>query len=600
MQIFRNSFALLNRKEKAGFFLVGLAALATGIVQIIGVGSVIPFVSLLVDQEIPEGPTVLTTTYHWLGFESRDSFLIFLGVCVLTLVIVGNAVTALTIWLMTRYCWAMQRRLSLRLLQNYMSCSYVSTLNKNSSEFIRNVLIESMQFSSGTLMPMLSLFAYGMNALMIFGFLFWIQPQGTLLALCTFILGYGLLYRLVRKPFERYGKIRLQANKDRLKYVTEAFSSFKAIKVSGHEDQFVERFRPSATQMAHATTMQQTLTKIPRYGMEALAFGVIMCALLYMLQNKMNIQQSLPQFAAFAFAGYRLIPVLQNLYTAFGSLRFNAGVLDTIYSDLHEYAPDVAKKRDVPLSIGSGIRIRHLHYSYPGTERHAIDDISLRIKHPSFVALVGRTGAGKSTLADLLLGLLKPDSGSILIGEDRLTDGNLGSWQRLLGYVPQEIYLMDDSIAANIAFGVPGDKIDMKAVEKAAAIANIDEFIREQLPDGYQTVVGERGVRISGGQRQRIGLARALYYDPPVLIMDEATSALDNLTEAAVHEAILNASKVKTVIVIAHRFSTITGCEQIFLLDEGRLVASGSYDDVLDSSEAFRALANSGQSDGGQ
>ncbi len=250
-----------------------------------------------------------------------------------------------------------------------------------------------------------------------------------------------------------------------------------------------------------------------------------------------------------------------------------------------------APKQGRPSRCSRDLELRHIDYSYATAERTALKDVNLKIPARSTIGIVGGTGAGKTTLIDLILGLLSPQEGEILVDGAPITSANLRAWQRSLGYVPQSIYLTDESVAQNIAFGVPREKIDRAAVERAARIAALHDFVLEELPKGYDTIVGERGVRLSGGQRQRIGIARALYTDPSLLIMDEATSALDNITERAVMEAVDNIRHDRTIILIAHRLSTVRGCDTIFLLERGGVAASGTYDELVKGSETFRKMA---------
>jgi ATP-binding cassette, subfamily B, bacterial PglK len=247
-----------------------------------------------------------------------------------------------------------------------------------------------------------------------------------------------------------------------------------------------------------------------------------------------------------------------------------------------------------PLPFKHSLDLRNLVFSYPEAKEAAIKKLNLSLKANSSIAFVGSTGSGKTTLVDIILGLLTPDEGELAVDGVAITPKNVRNWQRNLGYVPQHIYLSDNSIAQNIAFGIPKDKIDLTAVEKAARIANLHDFIINDLPGGYETIVGERGIRLSGGQRQRIGIARALYHDPAVLILDEATSALDNVTEESVFEAIRNVAKSKTAIMIAHRISTVRDCDVIYVIEQGRIVSQGSYEELLGSSDRFRALAQAG------
>jgi ABC-type multidrug transport system fused ATPase/permease subunit len=269
-------------------------------------------------------------------------------------------------------------------------------------------------------------------------------------------------------------------------------------------------------------------------------------------------------------------------------------VLDKLVDDMQRNranAETPARSAAVPLRLTERLELEGMRYAYPKSERGALDGLDLAIDARTTVGIVGGTGAGKTTTVDVILGLLAPQAGELRVDGVPVTEANRRGWQNAIGYVPQSIFLTDDSVAANIAFGLPADEIDHAAVERAAKIAELHNFVMDELPEGYATQVGERGVRLSGGQRQRIGIARALYHDPDVLILDEATSALDNLTEKAVMDAVHNLGHAKTIILIAHRLSTVRDCDMIFMLERGRVVARGSYDELLESSQKFRAMA---------
>jgi ABC-type multidrug transport system fused ATPase/permease subunit len=277
-------------------------------------------------------------------------------------------------------------------------------------------------------------------------------------------------------------------------------------------------------------------------------------------------------------------------------MRFGTGTLNKLHEDFVATAagraiPSVPGESAPALRLTEQIELEDVHYAYPRAERPAARGVTLTIPARSTVGLVGGTGAGKTTTVDIMLGLLVPDRGTLSVDGIPITADNLRAWQRSIGYVPQQIFLSDDTVAANIAFGLKAEDIDQAAVERAARVAELHDFVLRELPDGYATKVGERGVRLSGGQRQRIGIARALYHDPDVLILDEATSALDNLTERAVMDAVHNLGRAKTIVMIAHRLSTVRECDTIFMLEGGRVVAEGSYDDLIETNRQFRALA---------
>jgi ABC-type multidrug transport system fused ATPase/permease subunit len=302
----------------------------------------------------------------------------------------------------------------------------------------------------------------------------------------------------------------------------------------------------------------------------------------------------LPVLGLYAFAGIRLFPAFQQIYSSMTAMRFSRPILDKLVDDMQRNranAETPARSAAVPLRLAERLELEGMRYAYPKSERGALNGLDLAIDARTTVGIVGGTGAGKTTTVDVILGLLAPQAGELRVDGVPVTEANRRGWQNAIGYVPQAIFLTDDSVAANIAFGLPADEIDHAAVERAAKIAELHAFVMDELPEGYATQVGERGVRLSGGQRQRIGIARALYHDPDVLILDEATSALDNLTEKAVMDAVHNLGHAKTIILIAHRLSTVRDCDMIFMLERGRVVAQGSYDELLESSQKFRAMA---------
>ncbi|RQD76039.1 MAG: ABC transporter ATP-binding protein, partial [Halanaerobium sp. MSAO_Bac5] len=327
-----------------------------------------------------------------------------------------------------------------------------------------------------------------------------------------------------------------------------------------------------------------------------IAFGGIVLLVLYLIISGEEASGVVPMVSLFAFAGYRLMPALQRIFKAASSLNFNTAILDRIHEDIFEKGEfaslDWPEERPQPLEFNNKIKLKNIKFSYPDDQEVVLKNINLEIKKNTEIGLAGTTGAGKSTLVNVILGLLNPEEGKIEIDGIEINQDNIRNWQQNLGYVPQDIYMCDDTILSNIAFGVPKDEIDMEAVKKATKIANIDNFIEDELPQGYNTVVGERGVRVSGGQRQRLGLARALYHDPEVLVLDEATSSLDGATQKSVMEAINNVAKVKTMIIIAHRLSTVQNCDCIHMLEDGEIIGSGTYGELVEGNNKFRNLAN--------
>jgi ABC-type multidrug transport system fused ATPase/permease subunit len=340
------------------------------------------------------------------------------------------------------------------------------------------------------------------------------------------------------------------------------------------------------------------VSSLPRYALEVIAFGGILLIVLYFLGAEQRSTQMVPLLAVYAFSGYRLLPALQGVFSGITTVRLNMAALDVLHRDLtgdrNEVDPELVLAGTEglqPLPFNKELELRKVSFNYHGVEDHVLKGICLKITPNTTIGLVGPTGSGKTTTVDIILGLLAPTSGQLLADGMEISGDNLARWQRNLGYVPQNIFLCDDTITRNIAFGVPDSEIDMTAVVRAARIANLADFVENELPKGYETEIGERGVRLSGGQRQRIGIARALYRDPAVLIMDEATSALDGVTEEAVMDAIRNLSRKKTIIMIAHRLTTVQDCDMIYLMEHGKIIDQNTYVELQKSSEWFKAAA---------
>ena len=338
------------------------------------------------------------------------------------------------------------------------------------------------------------------------------------------------------------------------------------------------------------------IANIPRFALELIAFGGMLLIAIYYILEKGSFADAVPIMALFAFAGYRFMPAIQQIYSSLTQLKFITPVLDSIYVDLINLEKNLEIQRYENLKFNKIIKLKNIYFSYPDVQKYNLENINLEIKYKQKIGIVGETGSGKTTLVDLILGLLNPKKGSLLVDDVLVNDQNKRSWQSLIGYVPQQIYLTDNSIAANIAFGIQEDKIDYEIVQNVAKISNLDEFVTKELDKGYHTLVGERGVRLSGGQIQRIGIARALYRNPQLLIFDEATSALDNLTEQEVMKAIENLDNKITTIIIAHRLNTVRNCDKIFLFDKGKLLAEGNFEELVKKNRLFSNMIKNNNS----
>jgi ABC-type multidrug transport system fused ATPase/permease subunit len=573
-----------------------LFAVFNGLAQVAGIGSIMPFIAVLTNPGLVEEKTVLRWVHDQLGAPEPHTFLLLLGGAVLVTFVLSNIFVAFTQWFTYKFSQANQYRLSMRLFDAYLRKPYVYHIEHNSSDIGKNILTETQTFTQQVLLASLQAVGFGFSALFIILFLVWLNPVVAAAAAGIIGGGYGLVYMALRVRLRQLGRIRLRANTGRFKAANESFGAIKEIKVAGSETAFLDRYSLEAKRFADAVAAHQIMRNLPRHLVEIVGMGSVLLVVLLLLAVGYETTEVGPLVAVYVVAGFRLFPCFLHVYQGASGLRADGPVVHALHADLSDArsgsddSPSGLKVVE-KLPFQKAIELQDLTFTYPGSENPAIKGVSLKIPCGTSVAFVGETGAGKTTLADTVIGLLPFQKGRILVDGVELTEENIRKWRANLGYVPQHIYLMDDTIARNIAFGVPDAHINHAAIERAARIANIHDFVSNELPYGYNTVVGERGIRLSGGQRQRIGIARALYHDPELLVLDEATSALDNATEDAVQKAIDQAAEAKTLVIIAHRLSTVRNCDLVYVLKKGRIVAQGSYETLLDGSPQFRALA---------
>jgi ABC-type multidrug transport system fused ATPase/permease subunit len=405
-----------------------------------------------------------------------------------------------------------------------------------------------------------------------------------------FALAYGGIFVASRRYLRRVGREAVAAGAARLTAVNEALGGFKDLKVSGREAAAFARYEAPSRRYAEVQAAVMAIAGLPRYALEAVAVGGMVIVASLMAGREGSFADTLPLLGAYAFAGLRLMPAMQNLFNALARLRFVRGSLEDELRDARDEEP--LAEAPEPLPFADTLTLRGVTFAYPGTDAPTLRDLDLTLHRRRSLAIVGRTGSGKSTLVDVLLGLLEPASGVLEVDGVAVRPEQRRAYRRLFGYVPQSIYLLDDTIERNVAFGMPDAAIDAAAVRRACALAQIGEFIERELPDGYATVVGERGVRLSGGQRQRIGIARALYHGPEVLVFDEATSALDVHTERQVYQALEGLARTHTVVTIAHRLETVANVDRVVVLDGGEVVDAGPPGEVL---RRYGAAAGAGR-----
>lgn len=577
--------------------LVLAIALLAALSSIAMVGSIMPFLSVLANPEQIRVVPQLAWAYEALGFASDGDFLFALGLGALAVIVLSLALQVIRVYALSRFASMQVHSLSCRLMAAYLGQPYEYFLDHHSGEMGTRVLSEAQEVVSRFLAPATELVAALLSIAALVGFLVWVDPLVTLVAFAVLGGVYWAVYALSRPSLQRFGQQRAAANSERFRLATEALGGVKDIKLLGHEASYLARFRGPSHRMAEALVQVQLMAQLPYYLIQAVALGgMIMLCLLLVSQAEGTggnvVGEILPLLGVFGMAGQRLMPELSRFYIALATLLSGRAAVDVVYADLVN-APAVPwpERPAQPLGLRRQLRLNEVAYRYPKADIAGVSEITLTIRAGEKVGIVGGTGAGKSTMANLILGLLRPQSGRILADETEITDENLRAWQRSVGYVPQEIFLTDASVAENIALGLAPDEIDNDRLTRAARIAQIDDFIRQELLNGYETFVGERGVRLSGGQRQRIGIARALYHDADLIVFDEATSALDNATEAEVMTAVDQLPGDKTVVMIAHRLSTVRRCDRIIVMDRGRIVGCDGWDALMATNPAFQRIA---------
>ena len=556
------------RAKLAGVFSL---ALTQAVFQVIGATSIFPFLAVAADPDRIRRShfgTVFLSLFPPMG---NLQLLIVTGVIAIAGVLFSNAINLLAEYARTRYAGNFAHWLRVRLLRRMASQPYTYFLQRNSGHLLKKIFNDVMNYTLGVLLPLLDTSARALTSVLLLATLFLVQPVIALSAAIGLGGFYVITFRLLaRKRREVDENLRTHA----IGYYREAhqmLGGIKPVKVHRAEEHFLARFAGHSAIIAKMSA-RVSIFNSARYLVEPLAFGGLVVAVWLLAARGRDFSDILPNLGVMALAGYRLLPSIQLLYSQLTQVSSMRHAMDEVYDEFVEAETDGsvspaisgdALARTRPFRWNDSITLREISFRYPGASRPVLDEFSLSIAKNTSLGVVGPTGSGKSTFVDLLLGLYQPTAGEILIDDRPLTPALIPAWQASIGYVPQDIFLIDDTIARNVAFGLPEDQIDSEQLREACVTAQLLEFIEIELPDGFDTIVGERGIRLSGGQRQRIGLARALYHRPSLLILDEATSALDVATEAKLLEALRSLAGKLTMVVAAHRLSTIAGCDKV-------------------------------------
>lgn len=563
---------IFSKRDKYKIALLLCIMVAGSFLELLGVAVFQPFVNIIMmPDSIQENP-YLARIYQMFGCSTTESFLTVVALGIIVIYVVKNVYLWVEQNLIMKFTYGMQQKLSTRLLTTYLSEPYTFHLNKNIAELQRSMQEDTGLFTQ-VLMHTLQLVAEVVVCIVLGVYLFTVSNSITVVIVGLLVLCVVLFTKITKRFTEQLGK-EAQVYKGKLyQWVNQSLGGVKEVKVLNREEFFVSSYKKYYGLYIKGVRINRLLSITPKYMVEAVCMTGLLIAIIIKLNfGHGELENFIPQLATFAVAAFRLLPSVGRINEHVNNILYAVPSIDLIYGDLkgiEDYQESKGEEEGKEWSFEHGITAKHITYAYPNTDTNVLEDANCVIPKGKTVAFIGSSGAGKTTMADIILGLLAPQRGKILV-DDIDVFKNLTMWHHQIGYIPQVIYLSDDTIRNNIAFGIHEDQIDEEAVRTALKKAQLAEFV-DTLPDGLDTIVGDRGVRLSGGQRQRIGIARALYHDPEILVLDEATSALDNETETAVMEAIESLQGSKTMIIIAHRLTTIQNADIIYEVGDGKV-----------------------------
>lgn len=567
-KILLNIWGLTTALDRRKLGIVSMLVLLMTLIESMGVISIMPFLAVLASPQSIESNLLIQKIYTLIAPQSKRDFIIYLGLMSLGIVVISAAVKIITLYYLNRFSSLQRHYFATRLLNIYLKQNYIFFIQRNSSELIKILLSDLDQVVWGIIRPLLLIISYSCVIFAMIVILIFYDPIMALSTAFMILSFYSIMYVIVRSLMSKISHEYSVANRERYQSCNEVFGGIKDVIINNAESLYQERFNKNSRIFSRHLATQESLSQIPLYVIETIGYGCLILLAIYLVVQKQEVETILPILGLYGVAAYRMLPAAQIIYRSFATLKFSEHILDNVVAEFEINNSDLNNyKADSNISFNSAMELHNVSFVYPTSpDRKVIDNFNLLIEKNASVGIVGKSGSGKSTLMDMMLGLLLPSDGNLVIDGQIIDHHNVKAWQRLLSYVPQDIYLADTSILQNIAFGIPIENIDINSVYEAAKMAQIHDFIVENLEQGYNTLVGERGLMLSGGQRQRLGIARALYKKPKVLFMDEATSALDVETEKAVNDAIQALNGKLTIIIIAHRYSAVAHCDRIIKL----------------------------------
>ena len=598
LNIIRSIYAVLSKEQKLRMLLMQFFFVFSALVQVVGIASIAPFIGIISNPDSIHTNQVLVTLYELSGAQSTQEFITGFAFLSIVMIVVSNAITALTLWLQLKFSIYIGSDLQYRIFESSINKDYLFHKTHNYNKLIANIAADAPRFIYMVLQPYLLMCSQLFVAAIILIGLVFIDP---IVAIGSAVIvggAYGVTYWIIKKSLKKHGDILTERNKIVQSLMSEAFIGIKDIKLNSLENKYTGAYQKANKRGLESSAYIALSSDLPRFAIETVSFSAILLFALLLLGSTSDTTSVVSLLSIYALAGYKLLPTMQQIYKSIASMSANGGVAIHLKKLIDENPSPREHKNVTPLQNAETVKLENVTYVYPKADRPALDNISISFKKGQLNTIAGPSGSGKSTLADIILGLLPPHQGSLYVDDTLLTDDTLIAYQKCIGYVPQNIFIVDGDVIANVAFGVKKEEVDMERVKCAVAQANALEFVNK-LPLGMATNLGQDGKLLSGGQRQRIGIARALYRDNKILVLDEPTSALDIESEHDLMQLLNELKKDHLIIVISHRPAAIKLSDKITVIADGKVIANDSYSALYENNSYFRNMIEKGSMDTG-
>jgi ABC-type bacteriocin/lantibiotic exporter with double-glycine peptidase domain len=593
LNVITQIYGILSRDEKTRLLVLQVFFSVSAAVQLVGIASIAPFIGVISDPDSIQRNRIYAEVYRVGNFDSANSFIIGFAMTSILMILLSNVVSALTLWLQIRFSVKFGSNLQSRLYSSFLSKDYLFHKTHNYTALISIISNDAPRFIYMVLLPYLLICSQIFVAVVIMSGLLFLNPLVALASAAVVGGSYVLTYRLVKSSLSFHGKVVTDRNRKVSSLLSESFIGIKDIKLGALERKYTTSYDIAAKNGFVSTAYIALAGDLPRFAIETISFSAILVFAVFLVSSSSGSDQVVSMLSIYALAGYKLLPTMQQIYKSVSSISANGGVCTQLKEGLHGLDPIPPAGQVSPMKGIKSISLKNVTFRYPAATTDALDSVSIEFRRGELNTVAGPSGSGKSTLADVMLGLLSPDSGSLNINDQEIKECNLASYQRCIGYVPQQIFILDDDVIANVAFGVDRDQVDPLKVTRALELANALDFV-EKLPLGIRQGLGQDGKALSGGQRQRIGIARALYRNSEIMILDEPTSALDIDAEHDLMSLLNTLKNQVLIVVISHRPAAIKLSDSIAIVSDGRVVASGTYKDLFEANSYFRALIQRG------